>query len=1093
MNPVNDSDLNPEVSKVLQNRGNLAPPEQGQFRIHDTLREVHRIANLDQVTFQNELPLIHALFSNFTGEREQINETALRDLVSLRVKVQQWAGNEERLLQKIETITSPLQASHPSREKFWKDISLKLDQNPQLTDIEVPGYGTFERSFLENLTRLEIHPDPQNLSALAAKKLSFLQNYENKEEIPALHRHIIEGRDEQIAEDLKGSDISKLDSNEKSALVWAIILGDANRVKQLLQAGAQQEGLLHEVVTRDKLEILTVLHALGSDMNQVDNTGATALHDAVACSNIKMVLKLIELGAEVKSSSNDGTTPLHQAGYAGHLSSVKTLLKHGAEIDREDKKGMTPLMAAAQNGNIDVVKELLAQGADYNKADSMGATALSIAAENKRMDIVHDILEYAAKSAAFDQPDANGLTPLMLAIQYRQTDIAKELIAKGADCFKTNANSATAIFQAAESEQMDIVHEMLVDVAKSADFDKAGITGLTPLMLAIAYQQTDIAKELIVKGADFNKADASGQTPLMFALLYQQTDIAKDLLARGADFQKADANGQNPLMLAAKNNQFDIVHVILTSVVKGVDFDKADGNGQTPLMLALISGQLEIAKELLAKGADYNHADANGKTPLMLAAASGYEEIVKELLTKGTKFDSVDANNQSALMLAAKSGNTNIAKMLLTKGADPNQKDKNGHDALYFATSNGDLSLFEALIASKADVDSVYSEGRTTLYRLKTGRPPGYKQMRQLVKVGAAAPTKTFSRAYSRIKILAHSFAFKGSSSIQGREIEWEAGQSAYAVTQMARSIPKFAEATSLIDKTTANRLSEILQHASDQESHTASQLLERCNKGEPTWIRTGFDGHASTVLIWNDLFVLCDKGGDSPAPLQIHRFDRSKLDRESIQLLFDVRSMSPEQYKKATLETLPKKLAFTKSQNEIDLEILIQLAFQIVGNCSWASNEGMLHVFLILDKLKSKAFKLEGISAEDLKKTTDNTFTTWLAFQQMLLLDKYISADSDHALMLKCFEALWSLTPAQPTTLEKLKTQLEALENKYLQIASPMDSVSFLITKARYRALPKDPLLDIKMQLGKMDALILQLQQDMKETAHLFKRDLTP
>lgn len=289
MNPLRNSDLNPEEN-LLKKEENRASHEIGGFRIHDSLREVRRIADLDQAAFQNELPLIHHIFSDFANQREQFDEMDMSALISLHDKIQQWAGHEEQLLNNIEMITS---AVHPSPEAFWKDLALKLEQNPQLTQIEVPGYGTFQRSLLENLIKLQIYPAPQNLFVIDAKCHKLLNNYNNKEELSALQRHLIAGRNDLIAEDLKESDATRLDCYGRSALQWAIILEDVDRIKELLQAGIPLTyDIFQEMATTENLEILTVLHA-------------HAVH-AVNAGDPNAVTALLALGANINQEDYNG-------------------------------------------------------------------------------------------------------------------------------------------------------------------------------------------------------------------------------------------------------------------------------------------------------------------------------------------------------------------------------------------------------------------------------------------------------------------------------------------------------------------------------------------------------------------------------------------------------------------------------------------------------------------------------------------------------------------------------------------------------------------------------------------------------------------
>lgn len=62
--------------------------------------------------------------------------------------------------------------------------------------------------------------------------------------------------------------------------------------------------------------------------------------------------------------------------------------------------------------------------------------------------------------------------------------------------------------------------------------------GLTPLMVAVFYQQYDICKLLLEHGADPNIADVDGVVPLDIAFFQKQEDISKLLISHGAKSEK---------------------------------------------------------------------------------------------------------------------------------------------------------------------------------------------------------------------------------------------------------------------------------------------------------------------------------------------------------------------------------------------------------------------------------------------------------------------------------------------------------------------------------------------------------------------------
>lgn len=66
---------------------------------------------------------------------------------------------------------------------------------------------------------------------------------------------------------------------------------------------------------------------------------------------------------------------------------------------------------------------------------------------------------------------------------------------------------------------------------------------VNPLCLAISKGDLSTVKQIIAYGIDLNDSTKRGMTPLMFAAIYNQTEIAKLLIEKGADLNKKDKSG----------------------------------------------------------------------------------------------------------------------------------------------------------------------------------------------------------------------------------------------------------------------------------------------------------------------------------------------------------------------------------------------------------------------------------------------------------------------------------------------------------------------------------------------------------------------
>jgi ankyrin repeat protein len=122
--------------------------------------------------------------------------------------------------------------------------------------------------------------------------------------------------------------------------------------------------IFFKAIENHNLEIVKVFLS-NVDIDAKDIYGETALHWAVIIGNKEIVKLLIERGVDI--NSQDGlfeSTALHLAAQNRHLEIVESLLSKGAKIETQNKYGRTALGIAAREGHKDVVELLAASGAD---------------------------------------------------------------------------------------------------------------------------------------------------------------------------------------------------------------------------------------------------------------------------------------------------------------------------------------------------------------------------------------------------------------------------------------------------------------------------------------------------------------------------------------------------------------------------------------------------------------------------------------------------------------------------------------------------------------------------------------------------------
>jgi hypothetical protein len=83
----------------------------------------------------------------------------------------------------------------------------------------------------------------------------------------------------------------------------------------------------------------------------------------------------------------------------------------------------------------------------------------------------------------------------------------------------------------------------------------------------------------IKTGSDLNEKDQYGSTPLVVAITFGKTEVAKALIEAGADIQIKNSDGATPLHIASFFCHPEIVKALLD---KGADKTELNGSGNTP-------------------------------------------------------------------------------------------------------------------------------------------------------------------------------------------------------------------------------------------------------------------------------------------------------------------------------------------------------------------------------------------------------------------------------------------------------------------------------------------------------------------------------
>jgi ankyrin repeat protein len=189
----------------------------------------------------------------------------------------------------------------------------------------------------------------------------------------------------------RGADLNAATEFGKTALMHASEAGAVGCVQTLLAAGTdprRQDHTQHSALSvAASAEIVSLLVAVGEDINYIDGAGYNLLRSAAERGDAEMTRELLRMGAAVDASST-GETALQWAVVMEEREVVRALLDGGADPKQADIDGMTPLFRARSPS---VARMLLEAGADPGALNMFGEAA---AERQKDPEIVELLAEW---------------------------------------------------------------------------------------------------------------------------------------------------------------------------------------------------------------------------------------------------------------------------------------------------------------------------------------------------------------------------------------------------------------------------------------------------------------------------------------------------------------------------------------------------------------------------------------------------------------------------------------------------------------------------------------------------------------------------
>lgn len=255
-----------------------------------------------------------------------------------------------------------------------------------------------------------------------------------------------------------------------------------------------------------------------------------------------------------------------------------------------------------------------------------------------------------------------------------------------------------------------------------------------------------IKKILAYSGVDINDQNDEGNSPLHVAAAFGQAEMARFLIESGAEINITSRKGETPLDFARYGNSLAVIPILELCRARSYSEEKlrfqqdftptlsqayhesflSDAeinsltNGQIDLLLhqSIDEQDLEKATFFIKKGGGVNTQGGNGETALHLAAKAGRWEACYSLINEGADVFIKDMMGFQALHRACNSlGAVDFIEFLiLTKAADVNARNYQRDTAVHLATKANNLDALKRLIELGGALDLVNIDGDTQLH-----------------------------------------------------------------------------------------------------------------------------------------------------------------------------------------------------------------------------------------------------------------------------------------------------------------------------------------------------------------------------------------
>jgi ankyrin repeat protein len=206
--------------------------------------------------------------------------------------------------------------------------------------------------------------------------------------------------------------IDAIDTEGRTALVWAIHRRDEKNVSMLLRKGANPNTVdchsltpLHFAIGYEAYDLIKPLLLAGADLNHSTKDGKTPLIQLAQCTRPGTAISVASKSSPSQAAQNSKLL----------TDIVVDLLCRGADMELKEEYGRSPLLLAVRWNNCIVTDLLLNAGADPTVIDFRRWTILHYAASTGEVETLQIITRYELKGVNKEHRSSDGMTATEMA------------------------------------------------------------------------------------------------------------------------------------------------------------------------------------------------------------------------------------------------------------------------------------------------------------------------------------------------------------------------------------------------------------------------------------------------------------------------------------------------------------------------------------------------------------------------------------------------------------------------------------------------------------------------------------------------------